>query len=964
MAASQNVTEFARSVYVSNDCEIDLGRRELRILGATVPVGSRAFEIIEILAKSAGELVTKDELMNRIWAGAIVMDNTLRVHTAAVRKALGPYRNLLKTEAGRGYRLLGSWTVRQQDAPQPSKGFQQTGAGGESLRPDFPASVVHLVGRAAAAQRLRDLISAYRVVTLTGPGGIGKSALALAVARDVLGEFADGGRLVELASLSDPDLVPSAVASALDLKIGGERISADAVAQAIGEQHVLLMLDNCEHVVDAAANLAEMLVQRCPRITILATSREVLRIDNEFVHRVPPLAVPAVEALDRDHIAGHSAVELFIVRAQGLDPDFSPQAGDLPTIAEICRRLDGIPLAIEFAAAHAATFGIQQVAMGLRDRFALLTRGRRTALPRHRTLRAALDWSYALLPQVERKLLRHLAVFPAGFSIDAAIAVTRDTELDASVVMDGIGNLVSKSLVTLDKSDAITRWSLLETIRSYAQEKLAEHAETASAARYQAGYFRDLFALPALEARPRLSNDDLTRRVREIDSIRAALDWCFSAVGDVAIGVHLTAVYAPVWLHLSLMGECRDRCERALLSFDSRSGLDVRLQMELQLALASALVITLGPAEQIEAVLAKALETAEALDDFDAQARALADLSTTQLYHRDYQKALNASERLRQVADRLRDPGMVAIAAQRIGTRLLTAGKLREARQCFERILETPLLPKHQQPELWNYRYARAMARAMLARVLCLQGFTERAYLEARISVDEAPTKERPLTVCRVLNFGMCRVAPMIGRFEEAEQAIAQSIAVATTLSAPFWQILGLFLKGKLLVDRREFAEASTVLRDAFDKCGQNGWRISYPEFKGALAAAHLGLGETDEALEAANDAIANSGAQHGHAWYLPELLRLKGEALLQQGAEGAASAAAVCFEQAGETAREQGALFWELRIALSFARLRVTQDRGPDAHRLLMSVYGRFTEGFDTPDLQEAKTLLDALTT
>jgi DNA-binding winged helix-turn-helix (wHTH) protein len=230
-------------VYASDECEIDLARRELRVLGSPVPVGGRAFEIIEVLAQSAGELVTKYELMNRVWPGAIVMENTLQVHAAAVRKALGPYRGLLKTESGRGYRLLGDWTVRHRDAAKPPVGFTQIRVTDELAGTNFPAAVTPLIGRSAAQQRLHDLVSAYRVVTLTGPGGIGETALALEVARSVVGEFADGGWLVDLASLSDPDLVPSAVAGALRLRLGADIISPEAVARAIAEKKLLLVLD-------------------------------------------------------------------------------------------------------------------------------------------------------------------------------------------------------------------------------------------------------------------------------------------------------------------------------------------------------------------------------------------------------------------------------------------------------------------------------------------------------------------------------------------------------------------------------------------------------------------------------------------------------------------------------------------------------------------------------------------------
>src|SRR5215472_16961854 len=297
---AQNV----RPIFASGECEIDLARRELRVLGSPVPIGGRAFEIIEVLAQSAGELVTKDELMNRVWPGAVVMENTLQVHAGAVRKALGPYRGLLKTESRRGYRLLGDWTVRRRDAARPPVGLRQLRATGEPAGTNFPAAVTPLIGRSAAQQKLQDLVSAYRVVTLTGPGGIGKSALALEVARRVVGEFADGGWLVELASLSDTDLVPSAVAGVLRLGLGSNNIVPESVAHVIGRRKLLLVLDNASILIGAAANLVETLLALCPNITILVTSREILRIHGECVYRVSPLDVPSLEHIESTAILG------------------------------------------------------------------------------------------------------------------------------------------------------------------------------------------------------------------------------------------------------------------------------------------------------------------------------------------------------------------------------------------------------------------------------------------------------------------------------------------------------------------------------------------------------------------------------------------------------------------------------------------------------------------------------------
>ena len=321
-----------------------------------------------------------------------------------------------------------------------------------------------------------------------------------------------------MAPLADAALVPSAVAHALGLKLGGEEMSADAIARSIGGRHVLLVLDNCEHLIDAAAKLAETIVRRCPRVTILATSRETFRIDGEYVYRVPPLEVPAAGQVETRHILGHSAVELFIARAQALESDFSFRAETLPAIAAICRRLDGIPLAIEFAAARAASLGIDNVAVHLKDRFALLTSGRRTAVPRHQTLRATLDWSYELLSASERLQLRRLAIFPAGFTIDAAAAVLGESGLDAPSVMEVIAGLVAKSLVVLDKPEETTRWFLLERTRCYALEKLIGQGEADDAARRHAAYFRDRFVSSAagfLIARPRRGTDPPRARDRQ-----------------------------------------------------------------------------------------------------------------------------------------------------------------------------------------------------------------------------------------------------------------------------------------------------------------------------------------------------------------------------------------------------------------------------------------------------------------
>jgi predicted ATPase/DNA-binding winged helix-turn-helix (wHTH) protein len=917
--------ESIRLVHASGECEIDLARRELRVLGSAVPVGGRAFEIIEVLARSAGELVGKDELMNRIWPGAVVTENTLQVHAVAIRKALGPYRSLLKTQSGRGYRLLGDWTMRRHDAAAAPVGLQRMQVDGESPATNFPATVTRLVGRSAAKARLQDLLSAYRVVTLTGPGGIGKTSLALKAARAIVGEFADGGWLVELASLSDPALVPAAAAEVLKFPLRPDNITSEAIARAIGDKKLLLVLDNCEHLIAAAATLAETLLMHCPHITILATSRETLRIAGEHVYRVPPLEFPAPGRDEPEHILQHSAVELFIARTNALDAGFSPGADELPSIGAICRHLDGIPLAIEFAAAQVSTVGIVQVATGLNDRFALLTRGRRTALPRHRTLRAALDWSYELLSEAERRLLRHLAVFAGGFTVAAASAVMGEGSAAPSSVIEGLTDLVTKSLVALDR-DTGSRWYLLETTRAYALEKLAGHGELDGAARRHAMYFREIFSRSGLETSAGVSADERTDRVREIDNVRATLDWCFSAGGDTAIGVDLAAGYAD-WL----------RVDVATSMVDTTRG--TRHSLEL---------------------LTRALDAAEALEDLDAQARALVGVITHHSFSVEHDKTRAAAERLLRLADRIGNAALSRTADELMGAALVMVGRPREAQGYQQRFLDADRSMPDQSRWSRIMLVYRGAAYAFLSRALWLRGFIDQARRAAETSLDELATTDYPFVLCRVLYHGVCRIMPTTGDFAAAEQSIARLIEVATRINAPFWQTAGRFLSGKLMVERGEFAQGVAVLNDAFDACRRTGWRMSYPEFKGALAAGFVGLGQLDVALVAVDEGLHDVlEREHGHDLHLAELLRIKGEVLLRLGD---VTAAETSFSQAIQVAQEQEALFWELRATLSLARLRLTVGRGGDARQLLEQVYRCFTEGFQTPDLRAAKAFLDQL--
>jgi predicted ATPase/DNA-binding winged helix-turn-helix (wHTH) protein len=955
-------------VYASDECEIDLARRELRVLGSPVPVGGRAFEILEVLAESAGECVTKDELMNRVWPGAVVMENTLQVHAAAVRKALGPCRGLLKTESGRGYRLLVSWTVQHHGPATPLVAFQQLRGSRHFPATNFPVIDTELIGRSSAVQRLRDLVSAYRVVTLTGPGGIGKTTLALEVAHSLLAEFESGGWLVELASLSDPDLVPSAVAGVLGLKLAGEELSAEAVARAVVDDNLLLILDNCEHLVDAVANLAETFARVCRRATILATSREILRIDGECVYRVPPLEVPTLEQKEPGDILGHSAVELFITRAKALNSDFSPHVKNLPSIAAICRHLDGIPLAIELAAARASALGIEELAVRLNDRFNLLTSGRRTALPRHQTLRATLDWSYELLAEPERVILHRLAIFAGPFSLDAATAVAASPELAASNPIEGLSSLVAKSLVVAEIAGAIARYRLLDTTRAYALARLDECGERERIARRHAEYYQDLFERVEAEWERRPTAGWLADYGPQIDNLRAALDWAFSPGGDATIGVALTAAAVPLWIHLSLLDECRSRTEQALAVLSAGEDRDPRREMKLHAALASsswwraAGIYAQGVVHDLGAIWTRALEIAESLGDTEYQLRSLWGLYSFHLGIGQFRVALESAQRFHRLSEKQGQQNDQLIGDRMIGCLQHLLGDQDSARRHTEHMLANFIPPEHRSHDHIRFQYdQRVAAHTMLARVLWLQGFPDQAMRTAKSAVEEARETNHALSLCYALAHAACPTMLWVEDLAAPEADIVMLIDLSTRHALPSWGALGRAFQGVLAIRRGDFDPGLRLLRAGFDEFGGAITDWLSVMFLSELAAGLGSIGQITDGLIAAEQAIGRA-EQTEARWLLPESLRIKGELLLLQAADGATVTAEAHFRQALDWARGQGALSWELRAALSYARSQGTQGHHQQAKQILAPVYDQFTEGFETADLRTARAMLDAL--
>jgi predicted ATPase len=511
--------------------------------------------------------------------------------------------------------------------------------------------------------------------------------------------------------------------------------SLSGLAAWLRDKHILIVLDSCEHVIGAAAALAEALLKAAPHAGILATSREPLRAEGEWLHRLAPLELPpqgrtfptAAEAL------GYSAVELFNERATATMERFVLDDADVPAVLEICRRLDGVPLTLELAAARVDALGVSGLAARLDDRLVVLTQGRRTALPRQQTQRATMDWSYELLPEAEQIILRRLAAFRGDFRINAAAAVAIDERITATDVIDGIANLAQKSSIKTDIAGTITYHRLLDTTRLYALEKLGESGELQTVVQRHAEYYRDLFERAEAEWEARPTTEWLAEYVWRIDNVRAALDWAFSRDGDASIGVALTAAAVPLWLHLSLIEECRGRVERALVAFTGGAGQDARREMKLHATRGASLTYIGGATvTEIDADWTKALDLAASLDDAEYQLRSLWGLWFFCINSSRLRVALEFAGRFCMLSEHRPDVAGRLISEQMIGIAQYLLGDQEEARGHLEHALDDNVAPDSGRQIVRFQIDPAVMARAFLARVLWLQGSRPAIYWRLR----------------------------------------------------------------------------------------------------------------------------------------------------------------------------------------------------------------------------------------
>ncbi|WP_198370206.1 ATP-binding protein [Roseomonas rosulenta] len=936
------VTRFGRF-------QFDPTRRLLLKNGQAVRLGSRALALLAALLEQPGEVVEKSRLMDVAWPGLHVDETNLRSQMAALRRALEDGvdgARFIVNIAGRGYAFVASVSGDAAGAVSPAA---------EARRPHpLPVRLTPVLGQAATIAHLVEKLRAQRFVTVFGAGGIGKTTIAVAVAEAMAPAFPDPPCFVDLGVVAHPSLAVGHVAAALGAAsdFGG---SLASLAAYLADRRMVLVLDSCEPIVETAAALAEAFLKAGPGVHVLATSRERLRAEGEWVHRLASMEVPPPHAaLPMEEALRYPAIQLFIERAQAASDLFRPGAAQIGQVAAICRWLEGIPLAIELAATRVAELGLDVLAERLDARFGLLMKGRRTALPRHQTLRATLDWSYGLLSPRHQQVLARLSVFRGSFARDAAVEIGRLGQDSPSETLEILAELADKSLIAPDTGAPMPAYRCLDTTRAYMAEKLAEFGESAQAARQHAAHYLALFEAAGEVWQRMGGHADRQGLGFHIDNLRAALDWAMGEHGDCVTGVALILAAQPLWEHFALFDEGRSWVQAALRVLAPLETDHPQEVMQLNAALAAMGNQIAAPDQK--AAWTTTLRLAEQLDDTRHRLRALSGLAVCAM-GQDLTLCLELARRYRDLAGGRGNLVEIAKGDRLIGYIQHLLGDQAAARTALEAI-PADALRRHDRHHLGRLNFdGEVLMLSELAMVLWLQGQPQRAQAMAAEAVRQALALDHGNSLFVAVVLAACPIAILQGGLEQAAEARdllfgRLSVHPPRALWATCYRGLEVALHG----DARAGLD---LLRAGMAAMMPGAISLRHGPFRGGEAACLLALGEAEEALGVLDTTLAEFSQRHDR-WYEPEFIRLRALALRALGRPAPEVEAELRRSLA--LAGEQAALAWELRAATSLAAIMQGEARACEAAALLGPVLARFDQHARSPDIQAARALLDQL--
>jgi predicted ATPase/DNA-binding winged helix-turn-helix (wHTH) protein len=920
--------------------------------GQAVRIGGRALDILTTLVERPGEVVTKSELFARVWPDTTVDESNLKVNMAALRRVLehGPNApQCIATVVGRGYRFVAPLqTIHLVDAPH------------EKPRPNhnLPTLTTKVFGRAEAIDALGRDLEQSRLVSIVGPGGVGKTTVAICVAEAASEAFGDGVCFVDLAPLSDADRTPHTIAAALDLQTRAQDALATLCAF-LQNRQVLVVLDNCEHVIDAVASCADRMLASAAGVKILVTSREPLRIAKERVRRLPGLSTPpeSQTRLDARSALDFPAVALFVERATDSQGSFQLSDAEAPHVAQICRRLDGLAIAIELAAARVGTFGVSGLLRQLDDRFHLLS-GWRAGPERQRTLAATLDWSYSLLADREASLLRAISVFAAVFDLAGATAVSTLSG-GSGEVLEGLASLATKSLLTVEPDGDGVRCRLLETTRAYSLERLRSCGEEHAT--------RERHALHIAAVLERAQAEWPRRSAREwgaaygptVDDLRAALAWAQSDAANRSLLLRLTVAGTLLWNHLSLTDECRTYVARAIQELEAAGLVGTHSEMRLRMALAITTMWTCGPSPEVLIALRRTLEIADQVGDVDHRLRSLRTIGSFHAFNGQYTSAIRGFEMFASVAAE-RDPSALADGESHLSMSELLSGKLESARRRVERLQQRSMLGVD------DARLARFLSDrnvdvgVVLSCAQWLTGSPDTAAQTAEATVKQAHSVKHGLSLSNALAVGACPVFFKSRRYDECARYLVLLEQQVHQRGIIMWSPTARFYRGALACaqDNVPASGVQELERAVEEHRAIHHW-ARMPWVLAVLADALGRSGHFAEATARIAEAI-EWGRAHDERWAMPEVLRIQAAILSAQGRSDAAESVLL---DAISIARDIGALSWRLRAASDLARLFGARMQWRHARELLAPIYAEFSEGFASRDLVDAAELIATAT-
>jgi predicted ATPase/DNA-binding winged helix-turn-helix (wHTH) protein len=930
--------------------ELNVAERSLRKANQVIPLGGRAYDVLLALLENAGEVVGKAELIARAWPDVTVEEGSLRVHLSALRKALGDGQfgnKYIASIQGQGYSFIAPV------ARVPADHDRGDASAGTS---NLPPALGRMVGRNDVVLEIQGLLkTGQRLITLLGAGGLGKTTVALSVGHRALTDFYWAVFFIDLSTVNDQEHLIGAIASAVGL--GTQLVNPkEALVNFLRPRRVLVILDSCERLIEKTAEIAGYILQNAPDIYILATSREALHVSGERVLRLCPLECPPEQpGLTASEVIAYPAVRLFAERVSARRGEFSLRDDEAPMVAEICRKLDGIALAIEFAAGRAAIFGVRNTVARLGSRLDLLKFGRRTANPRHQTLIATLDWSHDHLSEIERVLLRRVAIFVGQFTLEAALAVAEEAGIDESEIAGALGNLVNKSLIGLSTNSGAPCYRLLDTTRAYALEKLAVSGEQDSIAERHAS-----FSIRMLESSPvnlfdRESAEVTAKAVRDVlGNIRAALEWSFGPNGSDGTAIRTAAAASQLFLAKSLFVECRGWMERAIDRI--AADCDPRDQMEIHASLALSLMFTAGNSERVSEAFNTALTFAEQLEDPYQQLRLLSGQSM--YLHRtiDAAGSLEVALRAESVAKKTGSPEDAALADSMLGAAYYMLADHVRAPKHLERALHRS--PASRRFNATQYLFdLRTTSLFNLTRSHWFAGNLDRAAVYAERTIEEAGRSNHPIALCRAFMLTM----PFhfwIGDLGQVERNLSELELTAEKYSLEPFRAVAMGLRGRHLIHVGHTMDGIRHLQDSLEKLRVLRYEMLVTDFVSELAVSLAKKNEHTEALALVDSSIATQLSAK-RPLHLPALFLAKGMALVC-GEARQSDLGLECFKEAMTLARQQSALSFELRAGLALARLWIDRSQIRTARDLIGPIYNRFTEGLATPDLISARRILE----